>query len=183
MNLPFGEIDHSWTLFLDRDGVINKRIVGGYVKSIDEFEFLPGVLDAISKFSKIFGKIIVVTNQQGIGKGLMNQEDLEKVHRYMLDKIQENGGKIDAVFYAPFLASENNPIRKPGIGMALMAKEKYPQIVFSKSLMVGDSPSDMDFGKNAGMKCIFINYKKLKTNYLNEVTSLVELSDEFDLNT
>ncbi|MEI7981828.1 MAG: phosphatase, partial [Bacteroidota bacterium] len=75
------KIDHTWTLFLDRDGVINRRIVGNYAKSCDQFEFIPGVLDAIRQFSLIFGKIIVVTNQQGIGKGLMSREDVTAIHQ------------------------------------------------------------------------------------------------------
>ncbi len=77
------EIDESWTLFLDRDGVINRRLMGDYVKSLDEFEILPGVLGAIKNFSKKFGRIVIVTNQQGIGKGLMTNEDLNAVHQYL----------------------------------------------------------------------------------------------------
>ena len=66
-----GKIDKSWTLFLDRDGVINVRLIDDYVKNINEFEFLPGVLEAFKIFSEKFGRIIIVTNQQGVGKGLM----------------------------------------------------------------------------------------------------------------
>ena len=71
MNLQDLKIDRGWTLFLDRDGVINRRIVDDYVKSWDQFKFLPGVPDAIKRLAGVFGRIIVVSNQQGIGIGLM----------------------------------------------------------------------------------------------------------------
>lgn len=152
----FVAIDKTWTLFLDRDGVINKRLHGDYVKNISEFEFLPGVLDAIKLFSSVFGKIIVVTNQQGIGKGLYTVEQLQEVHARMLREIEASGGRVDAVYFAPNLAAENSPMRKPGIGMALKAKEQFPEIDFRRSLMVGDSVSDLQFGRNAGMFTAFV---------------------------
>lgn len=154
------KIDESWTLFLDRDGVINRRLMGDYVKRLEEFEILPGVLDAIKIFSKKFGRIVVVTNQQGIGKGLMTTEDLKLVHHHFQQKVNESGGRIDAFYHAPNLAAENSELRKPNIGMAHLAKADFPEIDFSKSIMVGDSISDMEFGKSAGMKCVFISEEK-----------------------
>lgn len=148
-------IDSSWTLFLDRDGVINKRVMGDYVKRAQEFHFLPGVVDALARLSAVFGKVIVVTNQQGIGKGLYTHEDLAAVHALMKREVEAKGGRIDAVFYAPNLASENSPLRKPGTGMALNAQKIFPQIDFSKSIMVGDTESDMQFARNAGMHFVF----------------------------
>ena len=82
MTFTLPKIDKSWTLFLDRDGVINKKLENDYVKTIDEFEFLPQVLEAIKQFSSHFQKIVIVTNQQGISKKLMTENDLEKVHQY-----------------------------------------------------------------------------------------------------
>lgn len=148
-------IDKAWTLFLDRDGVINERIVGDYVKNVGEFHFLPGVKEAIASLSNHFGKIVVVTNQQGIGKGKYTHEDLAAIHQFMKTEVESANGRIDAVFYAPNLASENSPLRKPGIGMALNAKKIFPQIDFSRSIMVGDTASDMQFARNAGMKAVF----------------------------
>lgn len=175
MNLKDLNIDSSWSLFLDRDGVINKRIVDDYVKKWDEFEFLDGVIDAIKKFSSVFGKIVVVTNQQGIGKGLMRPEDLELIHRNMVYELTYFGGRIDKAYHSPFLASENHPTRKPAIGMALQAQKDFPEINFEKSIMVGDSGSDIEFGKNAGMKTIYIG----ETNKYNadlHCASLKELA-------
>jgi len=156
MNLKPLSIDTSWTLFLDRDGVINRRLPGDYVKTPDEFELLPGVGEAMQIFSKLFGKIMVVSNQQGIGKGLMSAAELEKVNNKMLDLIKSSGGRLDAVFYAPMLASEKHIMRKPRIGMGLAARKKFPEIKFRKSIMAGDSLSDMQFGRCLGMTTVLI---------------------------
>jgi len=152
----FFKIDQSWTLFLDRDGVINKKRDNDYVKNIDELEFLPGALKAISILNKYFHKIFIVTNQQGIGKGLMSVKDLKVVHDKVVSSAKENGGIIDEVYFAPDLASATNQLRKPNIGMAEKAKSGFPSVEFHKSIMVGDSISDMEFGKNAGMVNVFI---------------------------
>lgn len=156
MTFTLPKIDKSWTLFLDRDGVINKKLENDYVKTIDEFEFLPQVLEAIKQFSTHFHKIVIVTNQQGISKKLMTENDLEKVHQHLLEKINKYGGKIDAIYHAPQLAEENSTMRKPNIGMAMAAKKEFPSIDFKKSIMVGDSISDMEFAKNANMLGVLI---------------------------
>ena len=153
-------IDKSWTLFLDRDGVINRKLENDYVKHWIEFEFIDGVTDALKFLSSVFGHIVVVTNQQGIGKRLYRTEDLEIIHKNMLYEIDYHGGRIDKVYFSPHLASENHPTRKPGIGMALHAKKDFPKIDFGKSLVIGDSMSDMEFGRNAGMKTVFISEKE-----------------------
>ena len=157
MSLQRLKIDRGWTLFLDRDGVINRRIVGGYVKEWTQFEFLPGVLEAISKFSALFGRIIVVSNQQGVGKGLMTEKEVEEIHRQMTEELLKSGGKIDAIYFSPHLESTGSVIRKPGIGMALRARKQFPGIKFKQSLMAGDSISDMRFGKRVGMKTVFLS--------------------------
>jgi histidinol-phosphate phosphatase family protein len=157
MTLKNLNIDKSWTLFLDRDGVINKKLENDYVKHWIEFQFLEGSIDAIKYLGTLFGKIIVVTNQQGIGKGLYRTEDLELIHKNMLYEIAYHGGSIDKVYFSPYLSAQNHPTRKPGIGMALQAQQDFPDIDFKKSLMVGDSMSDMEFGRNSGMKTAFIS--------------------------
>jgi histidinol-phosphate phosphatase family protein len=167
MSLSTLNIDRSWTLFLDRDGVINKRIVGDYVKKWEEFEFLEDVLKAIEIFDAKFGRIVIVTNQQGIGKGLMRHEDLELIHKNMQYEIAYFKGRIDRIYFSPYLAAENHPDRKPGIGMAMKAKKDFPEIDFSKAIMVGDSGSDIEFGKAAGMKTVFIGEtNKYKADFL-----------------
>jgi histidinol-phosphate phosphatase family protein len=164
MNFNDLYIDRSWSLFLDRDGVINKRIVGGYVTSWREFEFLDGVLSALNILQAEFDKIIVVTNQQGIGKGLMTRDDLHEVHIKMVREIESGGGRIDKVYFSPYLESEKHPSRKPGIGMARLAKQDFPEIDLKKSIMVGDSLTDMEFGKGAGMITVFCGMTSMMKN-------------------
>lgn len=156
MNLKDLMIDKSWTLFLDRDGVINRRIVDGYVHKWEEFEFLPGVLDSIKIFAGIFGRIIVVSNQQGIGKGLMTENELTDVHSRMVAEIEKTGGRIDGIYHCPFLEKDHSFLRKPSVGMALKARKDFPEIHFRKSVMAGDSLSDMLFGKRLKMYTVFL---------------------------
>ena len=151
--LPW-KIDSTWTLFLDRDGVINERIMGGYVTSPSEFHFLEHVPVAISKLNKQFNLIIVVTNQQGIAKNLMSTCNLDEVHRYMIEALNKVEAKVDKVYYAPGFKDEEDSIRKPNPGMGLLAKKDYPEIDFEKSIMIGDTDSDIKFGKNLGMKTV-----------------------------
>jgi len=145
----------NWTLFLDRDGVINKEKVDDYIHHWDEFQFYDGVVDAIAELSLMFGKTIIVTNQKGIGKGVTMEENVRTIHDNLLQAVMTAGGQIDAVFYCPDIDS-NSPNRKPNPGMAYQAKEKFPSIDFSKSLMVGNNLSDMEFGRNAGMRNAFL---------------------------
>lgn len=154
-------IDDSWSLFLDRDGVINKKIDNDYVKKIDEFKFIEGVFDSLSHFNHLFGRIVIVTNQQGIGKKLMTESNLNEVHGYMLEQIKENGGRIDRIYFAPQLVAENSIYRKPNTGMGLKAKEDFPEIDFSKSILIGDSESDIEFGINLGMKTIMLKNNRV----------------------
>lgn len=150
------QIDKSWTLFLDRDGVINQRIFGDYVKTPDQFHFLEGVLEALKMLNPNFQRILLVTNQQGIGKGIMTTNDLFAIHEKMLSEINTHGGRIDAIYFCPELA-ENHPVcRKPNTGMGIQAVNEFPEIDFSKSIMVGDSLSDIEFGNRLGMRSVFI---------------------------
>ena len=148
-------IESSWTIFLDRDGVINEKIVDGYVRSWEEFSFIKKALEAISNLSKRFPKILVVTNQRGVGKGLMSEDELIIIHEKMCKAINKESGRIDKVYYCTD-KSESSEFRKPNVGMALQAKKDFPEINFTKSIMIGDSISDMLFGDNLGMTCFYI---------------------------
>ena len=149
-------IDNDWTLFLDRDGVINRRIVDGYVTSWEEFEFLPGVLEAMEILAHRFRYIIVITNQQGVGKGLMTMEQVDDIHDRMCSEIEARDGRIDGILVCPQLASEPDNYRKPDPTMAFTAQEIYPEIDLEKCIMVGDGATDMEFGHNAGTHTVFI---------------------------
>lgn len=150
-------VDKEWSLFLDRDGVINVRIPNDYVKTAEEFVFISGVPESISRFNEIFGNVFVVTNQQGIGKGIMTVRNLQEVHDYMQDELRKTGAEITRYYFAPQLASENSEMRKPNPGMGLKAKEDFPTVNFEKSIMVGDSDSDIEFGKRLGMKTVKVD--------------------------
>ncbi len=143
-------------LFLDRDGVINRRIPDGYVTCWEEFAFLPGVLEAIAHLSNRFSKVVVVTNQQGVGKGLMSLQELDHIHDSMVQEIGKSGGRVDAVFYCTDTTDTENNCRKPGVALGLSAKSRFPEIEFDMSVMVGDSASDMEFGRNLEMVNVFI---------------------------
>lgn len=170
------KIDTSWTLFLDRDGVINVRHIDDYVKNINEFEFLPGVLEAFRIFAEIFGRIIIVTNQQGVGKGLMTLQDVDSVHDYMLKEIENQKGRVDKIYVCPQLKSDPDNFRKPSPRMAYMAQHDFPEIDLEKSVMIGDSNSDIEFGKNAGMFTILIGDEPVKCKPDSKFESLLKFA-------
>ena len=143
------------TLFLDRDGVINRWLPGDYVRSWDQFAFLPGILECLRKWAGRFKHIILVSNQRGVGKGKMTMEQLEQVHARMLAEIRAAGGRIDAVYTCTEL-DENHPMRKPQPGMFLEACRDFPDIAPERSLMLGDSESDRDFAYACGMPFVLM---------------------------
>jgi len=150
----------SWTLFLDRDGVINKKLPDNYVKSWEEFEFLPHVKESLALMRTFFGRVIIISNQQGIGKGIMDEADLNDIHRKMCDEIALYGGFIDRIYFCPDLAERNSQNRKPAKGMALQAKKDFPDIEFHHAVMVGDALSDMEFAAKLGMVAVYIGDDK-----------------------
>lgn len=139
-------------LFLDRDGILNRHLPGDYVRNWSMWEWLPGVLDTMPKLAKRYRRIFIVTNQQGVGKGLMTEADLEDVHRHMLADIEAVGGRIDRVYTCTDLESAHSLNRKPEPGMALQAQRDFPEVVFHRSVMVGDSKSDALFARNSRMR-------------------------------
>ena len=144
------------TLFLDRDGVINRWLPGDYVRTWDQFAFLPGILECFRKWAARFRHIIVVSNQRGVGKGKMTQQELDAVHARMLAEISAAGGRIDAVYTCTELAPEH-PMRKPQTGMFLAACRDFPDIAPERSLMLGDSDYDREFAANCGMPFVLMD--------------------------
>lgn len=172
-------IDKSWTLFLDRDGVINEKRENDYVKNWNEFIFLKGALEAISKLSNVFEKIIIITNQRGVGKGIMTEKDLVLIHEKMLEHIKVNAGRIDKIYYCTEV-SENAECRKPNVGMAIKAKTDFPEINFKKSVMIGDSISDMQFGYKLGMVSFLIEKQTFQKEFpggYKKFDSLIEFAN------
>lgn len=153
LNNKLKQIDNDWTLFLDRDGVLNHQKEGSYIFTWDEFIFYEGVLTAMKRLATQFKYILIVTNQRGVGKGLMTEKDLQHIHHNMQKSVELAGGRIDGIYYNTELEGPN---RKPNPGMALQAQKDLPAIDLSRSVMVGNSMSDMEFGRNIGATNIFI---------------------------
>lgn len=143
-------------LFLDRDGVINHRIVGGYITAPSEFRLDEGILPAL-RYAKDEGYLLVViTNQQGVGKGLMTSQDLDAVHAHMNQVLTSHlGFGVDRVYACMSLASMNDPRRKPSPGMLLEAIADLG-IDPSDSWFVGDSITDAQAGRAASIRTILI---------------------------
>lgn len=153
--LDLTKVDKDWTLFLDRDGVINYEKKDDYILNWKEFKFYEDAIDAIKHFAERFGKMIIVSNQSGVGKGLMTEDDLLDIHHHLQKEIESAGGRIDAIYYCTAV-DPKDPDRKPNPGMAFAAKKDFPVIDLNKSIIAGNKPSDMLFGKNAGMYSVFI---------------------------
>ncbi len=154
------------TLFLDRDGVVNVQIVGGYVETIEQFVFADGFLEAMKLLRPRFCHVILVTNQQCIGKGICTRKQVDAIHDYLRQRLAAQNTPLDAVYCCPHLAAEQCGCRKPATGMALMAKRDFPDIDFAESIMLGDSPSDMQFAINAGMMPVHIGKVRLPEHEL-----------------
>ncbi len=148
-------IDKSWTLFLDRDGVINHEKHEDYIHTWEEFRFYDGVTEAIKIFTGIFNRVLVITNQRGVGKGLTKLDDLHTIHANMLEAIVQAGGHLDAIYYCSELDNDN-PFRKPNPGMGLEAAREFPDIDLKRCIMVGNTLSDMHFGRNLGAVTVFL---------------------------
>lgn len=153
--IPFDKINNTWTLFLDRDGVINHEKHKDYIHTWDEFKFYDGVTDALTIFAKTFNRIIIVTNQRGVGKGVTKEADLHLIHQNMQNEIERNGGRIDAIYFCPDI-NDDSANRKPNPGMGLQAIQRFPDIDTSRSIMVGNTLSDMAFGRNLGCYTVFL---------------------------
>ena len=140
-------------LLLDRDGVINVLRPNDYVKTVDEFVFCDGALEALRRLNPCFRRIVIVTNQRGVGRGLMTETDLAEIHDWMLARIREAGGRIDRI-YVCTAVDPADPRRKPNPGMAREVRADFPDIDFARSILVGDSASDLEFARRAGIPAV-----------------------------
>jgi histidinol-phosphate phosphatase family protein len=152
--------------FLDRDGVINKKLPeDNYVTKWEEFEFLSGSIDAIQKLKEADFLTIVITNQRGIGRGLMTEEDLGDVHSKMIAEIEAGGGIIDKIYFCPHDIDDNCDCRKPKPGMLFNAIDDLTsngiEVDRKRSYFFGDSEKDINAGRTAGVRTVAIG-KPLK---------------------
>jgi histidinol-phosphate phosphatase family protein len=143
-------------IFLDRDGVINKDPgFGDYIESWEEFEFMPGAIDAIKLLNKHGYEIFVISNQAGVAKGLFSQEALDEITRNMIREIDADGGKIRSISYCTHASDAGCDCRKPKTGLIKNAT-KGLDIDFKKTYFIGDSRLDVGAGKNMGCKTILL---------------------------
>lgn len=160
----------STAIFLDRDGVINKKPPeGDYVKHWGEFEFLPGAPEAIQLLTEHGYAVFVITNQAGIGRKRMSEEAVEKIHQNLMIELGKRNAQIKAIYVCPHIPDENCSCRKPKPGMLLKAAQEH-RIDLGKSFFLGDDEKDMLAGQAAGCKTIKITKKN---NLLAVVRSLL----------
>jgi len=142
-------------IFLDRDGVINKNPQTEYVTSLEKFEFIPGAVEAIERLSAAGYKIFVISNQQGVGKGLYTQKTLDKITQWMVKKIEEKGGQIAGVYYCTHLEEENCLCRKPKTGLIEKAMGEVKKDL-RETFFIGDTELDIKTGEAAGCKTVLV---------------------------
>jgi D-glycero-D-manno-heptose 1,7-bisphosphate phosphatase len=146
-------------VFLDRDGVINRKLPeGSYVTHWGEFELAPNVAGAIAALNHSGRRVIVVTNQRGIALGHMTRADVDAIHRGLVAALARGGASLDRIYYCPHDRNECS-CRKPGTGMIEAAFRDFPDARPENSLLIGDSRSDIECGRAAGMATILIERK------------------------
>ena len=135
--------------------MINRRLPGAYVRSWDEFRFLPGARAGLRLLREAGYLLIVITNQRGIGRGLMSETDLAAVHARMQSELGRAGAGVDAIFHCPHDIAEQCGCRKPRPGMLTRARRSFP-VDPERSWVVGDSLSDLEAGRAAGISGILV---------------------------
>jgi len=144
------------TIFLDRDGVINRnRAQGDYVKSWEEFQFLPGARGAIARLTQAGYRLLVVTNQACISKGIVSWATIQDIHARMMQEVVRAGGCIEAVLCCPHLADAGCDCRKPAPGLLRRAQDEY-QVDLAQALLVGDSARDVQTAAAIGIPAIMV---------------------------
>jgi D-glycero-D-manno-heptose 1,7-bisphosphate phosphatase len=144
------------TVFLDRDGVLNRKLPEGrYITTCSEFQPLPGVPQAIARLNRAGLRVVVVSNQRGIARGLYTADDVRQIHASFQSELQSQGAHIDAFYFCPHDAHQCD-CRKPLPGLFLQARADFPEIAAASSIMIGDSLSDIEFGHRLGMTTVFL---------------------------
>jgi D-glycero-D-manno-heptose 1,7-bisphosphate phosphatase len=144
------------TVFLDRDGVINQKMPEGeYVQSVTDFRLLPRVPAAIARLNRAGIRVVVVSNQRGVALGLYTTEAVDAIHANLQNELRAFDAHIDAFFYCAH-DKESCGCRKPLPGLFEQARARFSDITHETSVMIGDSSSDIEFGRAVGMKTIWI---------------------------
>jgi histidinol-phosphate phosphatase family protein len=143
-------------VLLDRDGVINRRIISGYVSRWGDFVFLPGALEALRLLNERNYRVIVVSNQAGVGKGLMSAADLEEVTRRFSTEVEAHGGRILSVYCCTHREEDGCECRKPKPGLLQRAQAEH-HFDFERTFLVGDAESDLLAAHAAGCPAIMVS--------------------------
>jgi len=166
-------------VFLDRDGIINVRLADHrYVTSWEEFSFMPGIFETLRALNRSGYRLAVVTNQQGVGKGIMTERTLNEIHENMLNVLSSESIKIERVFYCPHLIEDNCSCRKPKPGLLFKALSEFDfNIDFEHSYFVGDSYSDIITGNMVSLKTILVGTDILFTEDIKPTLYLKDISE------
>ena len=141
-------------IFLDRDGIINIERKD-YVKTVEEFVLIDGIFDAIKLIKDKGYLVIIITNQSAINRKIIDESDLQKIHDVLFKQAKKQNIKIDGIYFCPHIPDENCECRKPKPGMILKAAKEF-QIDLKKSIMIGDSNTDIEAAKQAGCNGILV---------------------------
>ena len=165
-------------IILDRDGVINIDSPN-YIKSADEWNLIPKSLDAIKKLTEHEYQIIIISNQSGLGRGIISYNDFIKINLKMLSQISKVGGSVLAVLYCPSLPTDECLNRKPGTGMFSEIAERL-NISLEKCFSIGDSPRDIDASLSSKCKPLGLrtgNGKNIENNSKYNIPMFNDLND------
>ncbi len=146
-------------LLIDRDGILNEDRGYEYVRRWEEFEFIPGVLEALARIRGLEIPVAVVTNQSCIGKGLVSAEDIEQIHARMLEEVERSGGRIEKVYLCPHVEEDRCECRKPKPGLVRRACSEL-DLDPARSFFAGDSARDIEAGRAAGLATILVRTGK-----------------------
>jgi histidinol-phosphate phosphatase family protein len=139
-------------VFLDRDGVINRRAPAGeYIRDVSQFEFTPGAVEALAKLNGAGASLFIVTNQRGVARGLVAPSDLAEIHARMSGELAQARVTLSGIYVCPHEIGTCT-CRKPDVGLFEQARDLNPWIVFGDSHLVGDSMADIKAGHQLGMR-------------------------------
>ncbi len=168
-------------LFLDRDGVINEE--KNYVFRVEDFEFIPGIFELCAAAQRLGFKLVVITNQAGIGRGYYTEADYHHLNEWMLEQFRANGIVIDRVYHCPYHPTagigayrRQSFDRKPNPGMILKARDDF-DLDLSQCVLIGDKDSDIEAGRAAGAGYLVKLTHNLQANEYQGTVGMLALGD------
>jgi heptosyltransferase-2 len=164
----------GYTIFLDRDGTLNPDL--GYIRSPDQYELLPGVPQALTKLKQAGARLIVVTNQSGVARGLLSLEDLDAIHRKLKRELAVVGAALDAIYFCPHHPDEHCRCRKPNTGMIDQAL-RDGGIELARSYLIGDQGRDMELAQRIGARSILVTTGNDRVHSQGEAASAEQEPD------